>query len=350
MQAREHTQMVKARMALKIKESKGQLKEQNSEIKALKARIKTWRSRNRGSSFDVQYVYALGIPDEDEREKQLGKLLEFWQSNFATGDCDYVGKICCCVAAIQRGTCPTSEPTRLFPICGVGTTPLDNTHRSGLDSATPNRTRIGGILAESSRGAAMSRQFSFEDKTSSVKRVDKEDWHYVDICLHYNLKPSEPESSDVLDQYVKVGVLRKVPLKGKDKKVALEATALGGEESTGRLFIYQKVKTIASSIDEKCNSKKLNTEAKAETDEELKDRGVTLAVGWYMTTVRVHNVPRLSTHISGIRHQDLLQHITGLGERIPRQCVGRHAEEDWVYRQGCVPSYLHTCTIRGHKV
>ena len=124
MQAREHTQMVKASMALKIKESKGELKEKNSEIKALKARIKTWRSRNRGSSFDVQYVYALGIPDEDEREKQLGKLLEFWQSNFATGDCDYVGKICCCVAAIQRGTCPNFRTNAIVSNlwCGYHTT------------------------------------------------------------------------------------------------------------------------------------------------------------------------------------------------------------------------------------
>jgi hypothetical protein len=62
---------------------KSQLAEKNAEMKALKNRINVWRSRNKGSPFDVEYKAALGMVDTEEREKALATLVEQWKSMFS---------------------------------------------------------------------------------------------------------------------------------------------------------------------------------------------------------------------------------------------------------------------------
>ncbi len=56
----------------------------------------------------------------------------------------------------------------------------------------------------------------------------------------YNLDPEKMQTTSTLDMYCKLGYLKKLPLKGKDKKVAQEVE-LGGD---GRLFKYTRAKKI----------------------------------------------------------------------------------------------------------
>ncbi len=47
-----------------------------------------------------------------------------------------------------------------------------------------------------------------------MKKVDKMDWHFLDARAHYSLDPND--QTDIFTEYIDVGFLRRVGLKGAD--------------------------------------------------------------------------------------------------------------------------------------
>ena len=88
-----------------------------------------------------------------------------------------------------------------------------------------------------SRNARGVLTFSHESRTTSTKRTTNQDLDYVSCCTIFHLKPEALETTSILDSFVKLGSLKKSPLKGKALETA-KLVDLGGD---GRLFSYKRV-------------------------------------------------------------------------------------------------------------
>lgn len=148
----------------------------------------------------------------------------------------------------------------------------------GIQDPKKREAEIESLMASwsssHSRAGQGTTTFAHESRSTTTKRTRNRDLDYVECCIEFNLDPAKVESTKALEDFEKLGTLKRIPLKAK-ALAAAESVTLGGD---GRLFAYKRtlVEQVKEATEEDKHTKAIIEKTKSE--EGLQDHNIHIDV------------------------------------------------------------------------